>query len=110
MPKKRLVTFGGGKERAFCSQLVLNIVRCAWRPGFEDPTFANAEKAISDIFNTGRSVSPSDIPYKLPLDFMYQLVRLLADSNELFADRPIFFLLDELENLTEAQWQVVNCF
>ena len=44
-----------------------------------------------------------------PLISFIQVVRLLADCHEIFKERPIFFLLDEMENLTSAQWEVVNC-
>ncbi len=97
-------------EESFCRQLIGNLVRCQWRPGFEDPSFRNAEKAIEDAFNSARAGAPQEMRYLLPLDFLHQVARLLRELNPLFDGRPLFFLLDEMENLTDAQWEVVNSF
>lgn len=104
----KTLDFPGNSEAAFCRQLIDNLIRCEWRSGFEEPSFHNAEKAIEDSFNSARSVSPEAIPYLLPLDFLHQLASLLKELHSLFDGRPLFFLLDEMENLTAAQWEVVN--
>ena len=107
---KGSLSFARQNEKDFSSQLVQNLIRCSWRTRFERPTFANAEKAIADLFNSARSAPISSPSYKLPLDFLYQVVKLLGECHNVFKGRPIFFLLDEMENLTSAQWEVVNCF
>jgi SIR2-like domain len=106
----RVLSFEPSKERVFCSQLIGSVVRCAWRLGFDDPNFENAGKAIEDSFNSARAAPADRVEYALPLDFLHQLARLLAELHELFNGRPLFFLLDEMENLTSSQWRVVNSF
>ena len=105
-----VLEFSGDTEALFCRQLIDNLIRCQWRPGFEQPSFRDAEKAIEDTFNSARSSTPDQLHYALPLDFLHQVAKLLGELHPLFDGRPLFFLLDEMENLTVAQWEVVNSF
>jgi hypothetical protein len=104
----KVLDFPKNGEAAFCRQLIEDQIRCHWRRGFKKPTFRNAEKAIEDAFNTARSGPPEQLKYLLPLDFLQQVSGLLKELHSLFNGRPFFFLLDEMENLTDAQWEVVN--
>jgi hypothetical protein len=106
----RVLDFSGDREASFCRQLITNLIRCQWRPEFEEPSFRDAEKAIEDAFNSARSGTPQQLHYSLPLDFLHQVAKLLGELHTLFEGRPLFFLLDEMENLTDAQWEVVNSF
>jgi len=105
-----VLDFSHEREVSFCRQLTGSLIRCPLRPGFEEPSFLSSEKAIEDAFNSARSGTPEQLHYSLPLDFLHQAAKLLGELHPIFGGRPLFFLLDEMENLTEAQWQVVNSF
>ncbi|HUT02732.1 MAG TPA: SIR2 family protein [bacterium] len=104
-----LLDIDRNREMVFCQELLGDLLRITSLRGNEKTCFKSADRAIEAEFNDARA-SLDRITSCLPLDFPYQLVNRLRDLHTLFGNAQIFFLLDEMEHLTDAQSRVVNCF